>query len=181
MDTNSLTSQKPGPEFFKGSQSSLREFEKDFEYKTNNPYREKLQEFSHLSLQDLEGEKFQGKWKTEVFFSESELDQAYFFFPDPWPKNRHLKKRLFQIPFLEKIHHILKPEGLFYIKTDHDGYAKWMQQVMSDNPFFEIQFTTNDLHQEKEQTLLQKYQTKFEKIFIQQNKNINGFILKNKK
>ena len=249
MNTETFGSTQPGPEFFKKSQNSLQEFKEDFEYKTNNPYREKLQEFSHLILQDLEGEKFQGKWKKEVFknshplhleigtgyghfleqfchdneninligmdyrfkrsfqltkrlakqeientrllrakgervnflFSQSEIDQAYFFFPDPWPKNRHLKKRLFQIPFLEKIHHALKPDGLFYIKTDHDGYAKWMKQVMDDNPFFEIQFATNDLHNEKEQTLLQKYQTKFEKIFITQNKNINGFILKNKK
>ena len=244
-----LNTHRPGPEFFKNSQHQLRECQEDFEYKTRNPYREKLHEYSDVMLQDLDGEAFTGSWKEKVFknnnplhleigtgyghfleqfsqdhpeinlvgmdyrfkrsfqltkrlakynlknyrllrakgeridflFHESELDQAYFFFPDPWPKNRHLKKRLFQIPFLEKLHKILKPGGLFYIKTDHDDYALWMEQVMKDNTLFDIEYITHDLHNESAPELLKNYKTKFEKIFIKKQKNVHGFVLRSKK
>ena len=63
----------PGPQYFKNSQNSLHECQESFIYKTKNPYKEKLNEFSHLMLQDLEAEKFNGKWKDQVFENQKPL------------------------------------------------------------------------------------------------------------
>jgi tRNA (guanine-N7-)-methyltransferase len=47
------------------------------------------------------------------------FDEVYLNFSDPWPKVRHHKRRLTAVGNLEKIHRILKPKGLIYLKTDN--------------------------------------------------------------
>lgn len=47
------------------------------------------------------------------------FDEVYLNFSDPWPKVRHHKRRLTAIGNLEKIHRILKPNGIIYMKTDN--------------------------------------------------------------
>lgn len=99
-------------------------------------------------------------------FGEKEIDQLYFFFPDPWPKTKHHKKRLFQPPFLKAVEKCLKDDGIFYVKTDHDQYFEWMLEVLSEQDVFEIKMKTFDLHKDYPDHLLAKYITKFEKIFM---------------
>jgi len=58
------------------------------------------------------------------------------FFPDPWPKKRHQKRRLVQAPFVEKLRRILEPGGQFHTATDWDDYAQQICGVMeADNGF----------------------------------------------
>ncbi len=52
--------------------------------------------------------------------------QVHIYFPDPWPKTRHHKRRLIQAPFLRQLHRVLEPEGLVRLVTDHDDYFAWM-------------------------------------------------------
>ena len=52
--------------------------------------------------------------------------QVHIYFPDPWPKARHHKRRLIQGPFLAQLHRILTPAGLVRLVTDHDDYFAWM-------------------------------------------------------
>ena len=52
--------------------------------------------------------------------------QAHVYFPDPWPKKRHNKRRLIQEPFLRQLHRTLKPAGQVRLATDHQGYFEWM-------------------------------------------------------
>jgi tRNA (guanine-N7-)-methyltransferase len=47
------------------------------------------------------------------------FDEIYLNFSDPWPKIRHHKRRLTSLGNLEKIHRILKPKGIIYMKTDN--------------------------------------------------------------
>lgn len=47
------------------------------------------------------------------------FDEIYLNFSDPWPKVRHHKRRLTAVGNLEKIHRILKPNGIIYMKTDN--------------------------------------------------------------
>ena len=115
--------------------------------------------------------------RIDRLFSESELDQVFYFFPDPWPKNKHKKKRLFQKNFLKQVHSVLKPQGKFFIKTDHTDYAEWMKTLLLECPFFKIEIASFNLRQEYPEHFLSSFQTKFEKIFLKQDVPIKGFEL----
>jgi tRNA (guanine-N7-)-methyltransferase len=58
------------------------------------------------------------------------------FFPDPWPKQRHQKRRLVQAPFVEKLHRVLEPDGHFHTATDWDHYARQIRRVMAADEGF---------------------------------------------
>jgi len=51
------------------------------------------------------------------------LDAVHIFFPDPWPKKRHNKRRLVRRPFTEALADCLKPGGYIYMVTDWEDYA----------------------------------------------------------
>jgi len=53
------------------------------------------------------------------------LDGIHLFFPDPWPKKRHHKRRLVQRPFTGALAASLKPRGYVYMVTDWEDYAQW--------------------------------------------------------
>ncbi len=58
------------------------------------------------------------------------LERVSLFFPDPWPKTRHHKRRLVQPPFVEKLRRVLVPGGLFHAATDWDHYAHQIRATM---------------------------------------------------
>ena len=58
------------------------------------------------------------------------LDVIQIFFPDPWPKKRHYKRRLIQKDFVALLKAKLKPNGLIHIKTDWEAYAQHILTVM---------------------------------------------------
>jgi tRNA (guanine-N7-)-methyltransferase len=53
------------------------------------------------------------------------LEGIHLFFPDPWPKKRHHKRRLVQRPFTGILTNSLKPQGYMYMVTDWEDYAHW--------------------------------------------------------
>lgn len=82
-------------------------------------------------------------------FSEGELDSVSVFFPDPWPTQSQFKKRFFTQDWLVDVAKVLRPGGLFHVKTDHDGYFDWMEERVRGavaSGLFEIQGITRDLH-----------------------------------
>lgn len=64
------------------------------------------------------------------------VDVIYLFFPDPWPKKRHHKRRLLQPPFVELLAKCLKIGGYVHLATDWADYAQQMLQVLEMNPHF---------------------------------------------
>lgn len=114
-------------------------------------------------------------------FGEDELTKIFYFFPDPWPKARHHKKRLFQKRFLDEVYKVLKPGGEFLIKTDHDGYFEWMCDVMKTEERFDITFQSFNLREEHPEHFLSSFVTKFEKIFLGKGIKIKAMILNTKK
>ncbi len=122
--------------------------------------------------------------RIEFMFADSEVDKLFYFFPDPWPKKKHHKKRLFQMPFLRAAYQVLTPGGSLFVKTDHDGYAEWMAEFV-DNPdthkLFEIRLRTFDIYKDAPEHFLASFQTKFEKIFLEQGTPIKAFELVSKK
>lgn len=64
------------------------------------------------------------------------LDRVQIFFPDPWPKTRHHKRRLVNPGFIELVGSRLRPGGVVHLATDWENYAQHMLQVMEDLPEF---------------------------------------------
>lgn len=58
------------------------------------------------------------------------LSAVYIFFPDPWHKTRHHKRRLIQVEFIELLRQKLKPGGVIHMATDWQNYAMHMLKVM---------------------------------------------------
>ncbi len=64
------------------------------------------------------------------------LAAIHIYFPDPWPKKRHHKRRLIQRSFLELAADRLEPGGLLHLATDWKDYAEWMSGLLEDDDRF---------------------------------------------
>ncbi|ROV67629.1 tRNA (guanosine(46)-N7)-methyltransferase TrmB [Streptomyces globisporus] len=65
------------------------------------------------------------------------LDGLRVYFPDPWPKARHHKRRLIQPEFLDLVAPVLKPGAIVHCATDWEPYAEQMLEVLTAHPRFE--------------------------------------------
>jgi tRNA (guanine-N7-)-methyltransferase len=87
---------------------------------------------SKAGLNDLSNLKIINK-DAEIVFKENistkSLEGVILFYPDPWPKRKHHKRRIVQEGFLDLINLSLKPHGFFYCKTDWEDYAKHISKV----------------------------------------------------
>lgn len=77
---------------------------------------------------------------TEVLpqvFAPGELDRVQIFFPDPWPKKRHQKRRLIQSAFVARLAERVRPGGELWLATDWQPYARHMLAVLDGAPAWE--------------------------------------------
>lgn len=65
--------------------------------------------------------------------ADGSLDGVHIFFPDPWHKKRHNKRRLIQAPLVEKLVKKLKPGGYLHAATDWEDYAIQILEVFNGN------------------------------------------------
>lgn len=65
------------------------------------------------------------------------LQGVNIFFPDPWPKKRHHKRRLIQTEFLNLLAEKLQRNGLLHLATDWEDYAHHMIKILEQNPNFQ--------------------------------------------
>ena len=75
--------------------------------------------------------------------ADASLDGVHIFFPDPWHKNRHHKRRLIQAEFVKLLCTKLKVGGYLHVATDWQEYAEWVLEVLNAEP--QLQNTANDL------------------------------------
>ncbi|WP_163581675.1 tRNA (guanosine(46)-N7)-methyltransferase TrmB [Gracilibacillus saliphilus] len=94
-------------------------------------------------------------------FEDNEIDQMYLNFSDPWPKNRHEKRRLTYHTFLEQYQRILKPNGELVLKTDNRGLFEY--SLVSFSQFgCTLKEITLDLHRLEDPTnVMTEYEEKF--------------------
>jgi tRNA (guanine-N7-)-methyltransferase len=59
------------------------------------------------------------------------LDEILIFFPDPWPKKRHHKRRLIQATFVEVLAQKLRPDGVLRVATDWQNYAEHILETLN--------------------------------------------------
>jgi tRNA (guanine-N7-)-methyltransferase len=64
---------------------------------------------------------------------DSSFDFVDLFFPDPWPKKRHHKRRLVQPPFIAELARVLKSGGFLHVATDWADYARHTREVLAQN------------------------------------------------
>lgn len=76
--------------------------------------------------------------------ADNSLDTVQLFFPDPWHKKRHHKRRIVQPEFVQQIRAKLKVGGVFHMATDWENYAEHMLEVMSAAPGYRNQSETGD-------------------------------------
>jgi tRNA (guanine-N7-)-methyltransferase len=67
---------------------------------------------------------------------ENSLDRVQLFFPDPWHKKKHHKRRIVQPDFVSLIASRLRSGGVFHMATDWENYAEHMAEVMEASPAF---------------------------------------------
>ena len=75
--------------------------------------------------------------------ADASLDGVHIFFPDPWHKKRHHKRRLIQAEFVKLLCAKLKVGGYLHVATDWQEYAEWVLEVLNAEP--QLQNTANDL------------------------------------
>jgi tRNA (guanine-N7-)-methyltransferase len=63
---------------------------------------------------------------------DASIDALHLFFPDPWPKKRHHKRRIVQPALAALVTRKLKPGGIFHMATDWEDYARHMLAVMEE-------------------------------------------------
>jgi tRNA (guanine-N7-)-methyltransferase len=71
-----------------------------------------------------------------TMIADGSLDGVHLFFPDPWPKKRHNKRRIVNGRFLELIAPKIKKDGFFHIATDWVPYAEYIQEVFAPSALF---------------------------------------------
>jgi tRNA (guanine-N7-)-methyltransferase len=64
------------------------------------------------------------------FVADHALAVVHIYFPDPWPKARHHKRRLIQPPFVKELQRVLIPGGRVQIVTDHKDYFEQIEQAV---------------------------------------------------
>jgi tRNA (guanine-N7-)-methyltransferase len=74
------------------------------------------------------------------FVAPASLSVLHIYFPDPWPKKRHHKRRLIQEPFVRLVERLLKPGGRLQIVTDHLDYFEAMQPLIKDSSLRIIEY-----------------------------------------
>ncbi len=72
----------------------------------------------------------------ETMFDDHCINGFHLFFPDPWPKMKHNKRRIVNAEFLALIHRKLKAHGYINIATDWVPYAEWIKGVFAESTLF---------------------------------------------
>lgn len=95
------------------------------------------------------------------YFADSEIDQIYLNFSDPWPKKRHKKRRLTYKTFLAVDEQILRPNGEIHFKTDNQGLFEYSLASFSQYGMI-LKQVWLDLHQSQfEGNIMTEYEEKF--------------------
>ena len=93
----------------------------------------RIEEGGLENVRAIEGDAFE---VFEQMIVDSSLDGVHLFFPDPWPKARHFKRRIVNQEFIAAVAAKLKPGAFFHIATDWQPYAEWIAEEFTKQTFF---------------------------------------------
>jgi tRNA (guanine-N7-)-methyltransferase len=120
-----------------------------------------LQKRAEMELNNIVFMCVDAKNLSEIF-NEEEVQKIYLNFSDPWPKDRHTKRRLTSEEFMEVYDRILKPDGVVEFKTDNKGLFEYSLEAIPGD-VWEIKEFTRDLHHSEmgEGNVMTEYEEKF--------------------
>ena len=102
--------------------------------------------------------------KLTDIFDKNEINRIYLNFSDPWPKDRHAKRRLTSPIFLELYSEIIREDGLLEFKTDNTNLFDYSIITINESSLWEMCNYTYDLHNEpsmNEGNIMTEYEEKF--------------------
>ncbi|MCQ2081930.1 MAG: tRNA (guanosine(46)-N7)-methyltransferase TrmB [Lachnospiraceae bacterium] len=121
-----------------------------------------IQKMEKEPLPNLKFIRMEAEWITDVF-EKDEVDRIYLNFSDPWPKDRHAKRRLESRQFLERYDSFLKKDGIIEFKTDnHDLFMFSLDEVKEAK--WNLDEVTYDLHNDEvmnENNIMTEYEERF--------------------
>ncbi|MCR4923337.1 MAG: tRNA (guanosine(46)-N7)-methyltransferase TrmB [Lachnospiraceae bacterium] len=124
-----------------------------------------IQKQEEEELSNLRFMRMDAEYICDVF-GEEEVDRIYLNFSDPWPKDRHAKRRLPSAAFLARYKQILKKGGLVEFKTDNrDLFDFAVEEIDRDS--FELMAVSYDLHSDEAMmkgNVMTEYEEKFSAI-----------------
>ena len=100
-------------------------------------------------------------------FDTDEVSRIYLNFSDPWPKDRHAKRRLSSREFLARYDQFLKKDGHIEFKTDNQDLFTFSLQEIEESPLWKLDASTRDLHNDpvlNEGNIMTEYEEKFSSI-----------------
>lgn len=95
-------------------------------------------------LKNIKIYQFDGVEVLKNCFTENSIDALHIYFPDPWHKKRHHKRRLIQADFMQLITQKLKDQARVHIATDWQEYALHIQEVFTQFPHYQNIEKNND-------------------------------------
>jgi|SRR5690554_760603 len=96
-----------------------------------------LMEAEEQGVENLRVIEFDAVEVLEQWLENDSLDKVQIFFPDPWHKKRHHKRRLIQPEFVQLLRTKMKHGAILHLATDWENYAEHMLEVMNPAPGFE--------------------------------------------
>jgi tRNA (guanine-N7-)-methyltransferase len=111
-----------------------------------------------LGLTNLRGVRIESGYFLEYLLPRHCASALHVYFPDPWPKRKHLKNRFINERFLEIARQVLVPAGIVYLRTDHEDYFEQMQSVFAASLIYEAVETPTELSE-----LLTDFEADFQK------------------
>ncbi|WP_100643559.1 tRNA (guanosine(46)-N7)-methyltransferase TrmB [Alteromonas facilis] len=95
---------------------------------------------------------------------DNSLDRLQLYFPDPWHKKRHHKRRIVQPEFVQKLRNKIAIGGTFHMATDWEPYAEHMLEVMQQAEGFKNTAATNDYVPRPDYRPITKFETRGQRL-----------------
>jgi tRNA (guanine-N7-)-methyltransferase len=87
-------------------------------------------------LRNVRGVRIESAYFLEYLLPKNSTSALHIYFPDPWPKRRHVKNRLINERFPQLAHRVLAADGVVYLRTDDKNYFTQMKAVFGASPLF---------------------------------------------
>lgn len=123
-----------------------------------------LMEAGQQGVENLRVAEFDAFEVLEKWLADDSLERVQVFFPDPWHKKRHHKRRLIQKPFVELLHKKMKKGGVLHLATDWENYAEHMLEVLNPLDIFENLSADNTFIPRPDERPLTKFEKRGQKL-----------------